>query len=488
MSNAIQIDRQWSTYQQAIFQEFETGTGNVVVRARAGTGKTTTIIAACEYLPRGKRAMLVAFNKSIQKELEARAPRGLEVKTLHGAGFALIRRAFGSVYVDENKAKNHAERELLSRGLVATNARGKVEPLGMGRVIKLVGLAKSTLASDIPTILDLATEHNVEDDARFPLAKVAEVVLAVMERCKEETAVIDFDDMIWLPVVHGLRPQTHDIVIVDEAQDMNAAQIALVRAIVRKNGRIIAVGDDRQAIYGFRGAGRGSMEALVAGTNAKILPLTITYRCPKAIVRAVKHIVPDYEAAPDAPEGTIGAASFGAASFAPQMGDFVVSRSNAPLVRVALGLLSQGKPATIAGRDIAKHLVRTMERGKTDDVGEMLGWLRSYTQREFEKFVALDRVKKAEEMLDVEQAIQALCEGETSVGAVVAKTQTLFSDGDPRSRIVCTSTHKAKGLERDRVWMLVETYSDRDQEELNLFYVAATRAKRELVMVDGVVG
>lgn len=478
---------QWSAYQQAIFEQFEIGTGNLVVRARAGTGKTTTVIEAVNYIPRGNRVLLVAFNKAIQTELASRAPRHVDVKTLHGAGFAILRRAFGSVQVDENKTKLLATKELIDRNLCRTLGNGKIEPLGLGRVLKLAGLAKATLANDVPALVDLALEHDIDEDPTFRLAKVAEVVLAVLERCKADTATIDFDDMVWLPVVHGLRPQSHDIVIVDEAQDMNAAQIALVRAIVRPRGRIIAVGDDRQAIYGFRGAGANSMQALVEGTDAAVLPLSITYRCPRAIVRYVNRTVPDYEAAPAAPEGEIRSVSLKTPAFDPQIGDFVISRSNAPLVRVALDLLARGKPATIAGRDIAKHLVRVMEDSKRSDVTEMLVWLRNRTQREYEKFIAADKPRKAEEVLDIEQAIQALCEGQHKVSAVVTKTQSIFADGDLKSRIICTTTHKAKGLERDRVWLLIETYSDRTEEETNLHYVAATRAKRELVLVSGVV-
>lgn len=463
------------------------GDGRFLLGDFTVTHNTTTIIEASEYIPRGRRTMLVAFNKSIQRELAERAPRGVEVKTLHGAGFAVLGRAFGNLTVDENKSRTIAEGVLVSLGIVARNARGKIEPIGVGRVAKLVGLAKANLLSDRVALLDLCIEHNIEEDHRFPLVRVVEVALATMEKCKDDTETIDYDDMIWLPVVHGLRPQTHDVVIVDEAQDMNAAQIELVRSIVRPKGRIIAVGDDRQAIYGWAGAGKDSLFRLVESVDAKVLPLTITYRCPRSVVRLVNHIVPDYEAAPNAPEGTIRSVQFNSPQFDPSPGDFVISRSNAPLVRVALALLARGRPATIAGRDIAKHLVRVLERSKRDDVVEMLRWLRAHTQKETEKFLAAEKPKKAEEARDIEQAILALCEGEQSVSAVVGKTQRLFSDGDQRARIVCTSTHKAKGLERDRVWMLVETYSDRTEEEKNLYYVAATRAKSELVMVHGVV-
>lgn len=480
-----QTRRVWSSYQEAIFAEFESGTTNVVVRARAGAGKTTTILRALNYLPDRGRVLLVAFNRSVAAELAQRAPRSVEVKTMHAAGRALIGRAFGNVPVDELKTKKIVHDVLVEAGRTRLNRAGKMEPIGLGRVVKLVGLAKATLAFDIKQLIELAIEHDIDDDDDFRLPEVAVLAVQTLERCKSSLHSIDYDDMVWLPAVLGLRPQIYDLVVVDEAQDVNPAQIELIRGLIRPNGRIAAVGDDRQAIYAFRGAGSGSMDRLTEGAPVKEYPLSITYRCPKAVVRYVQPIVPDFQAAPEAPEGVLRVCRLDSKDFAPQIGDFVISRSNAPLVRVALQLLSRGRPAVIAGRDIAKHLIRTMERSKATDVLDMLVWLRGYTVREQEKMLALEKPAKAEELHDIEQAITALSQGEELVADVITKAMTLFGDGDKHAVIVCTTTHKAKGLERDRVWMLTETYKDRSQEDLNLRYVAATRAKQELVLVTG---
>jgi superfamily I DNA/RNA helicase len=83
------------------------------------------------------------------------------------------------------------------------------------------------------------------------------------------------------------------------------------------------------------------------------------------------------------------------------------------------------------------------------------------------------------------------------VAEVLSAIERLFSDQKPENAVILSSTHKAKGLERDRVWLLQDTYlrSRRNrlgvwegpsQEEKNLFYVAVTRAKSELVLVEGV--
>jgi DNA helicase IV len=93
------------------------------------------------------------------------------------------------------------------------------------------------------------------------------------------------------------------LVIIDEAQDMNASQLLLAMKSCKKGGRIAVVGDDRQAIYGFRGADSNSLDRLKGELVAHELGLTTTYRCPKVVVAGAARLVPDYTAAPAAPEG-----------------------------------------------------------------------------------------------------------------------------------------------------------------------------------------
>jgi superfamily I DNA/RNA helicase len=93
---------------------------------------------------------------------------------------------------------------------------------------------------------------------------------------------IDFTDMIFLPVANNwIRPQ-YDMVVVDEAQDMNTCQLAIAQGLARN--RVVVVGDDRQAIYGFRGADSGSLDRLKDELKATELGLTTTYRCGRGIV------------------------------------------------------------------------------------------------------------------------------------------------------------------------------------------------------------
>jgi len=284
-------ERVWSDKQRAVFAEIAGGTGNLMVDAVAGSGKTTTILEGMKHVPAGKTCLFVAFNKSIAEELKRRAPAGVEVATLHSQGLKACTRALGRVRVDADKTKRIAREvtgaDHLPERREWTNA-----------VTKCAGLAKGYLASTEEQILDVVDAHGIvppeyEDERPAFVSDVR----AVLSRCRDEVASIDFDDMVWLPAARGIPARKYDRVFVDETQDLNAAQIALVLDSVAPGGRVCAVGDPRQAIYGFRGAASGAFERVRDALAAKVLPLSVTYRCARAVVAEAAKLVPHLEAA-----------------------------------------------------------------------------------------------------------------------------------------------------------------------------------------------
>jgi DNA helicase-2/ATP-dependent DNA helicase PcrA len=138
--------------------------------------------------------------------------------------------------------------------------------------------------------------HALDIDEQHDMLKLFELY----EALKRELGVIDYHDQVQLPlqllqqkpnIAETLRAE-YRYVLVDEYQDTNAAQDALLRAIVPKGGNIFAVGDDDQAIYGFRGAKLDNI--LNFATNFGVsepLALTENYRSSQQILdRAYKMI------------------------------------------------------------------------------------------------------------------------------------------------------------------------------------------------------
>src|SRR5262249_35953012 len=109
----------------------------------------------------------------------------------------------------------------------------------------------------------------------------------------------------YMPLVSQMFIYQQDWVLVDEAQDTNASRRAFVAKLLKPTGRSIWVGDPAQAIYGFTGADSKSLDTIRERFNAQLLNLTVTYRCPKQIVKKAQQWVKHIEAHESAPEGTI---------------------------------------------------------------------------------------------------------------------------------------------------------------------------------------
>jgi DNA helicase-2/ATP-dependent DNA helicase PcrA len=506
-------ERIWSEYQRAVFEDVASGTGHTMISAVAGSGKTSTILEALRYVPEGASVLFAAFNRSIVNELKLRLictacggtgycePIGsyslrsmcgrccgtgktsdAEIATLHSLGLRAVSRALNRPVIDQDKCAT------IARKLLEVEAHPEKREWCTS-VVKAVSLCKSHLARGDEEMLEVVDLHGIcppeREEERGAFIKD---VRAVINACLDDESTIDFDDMIFLPYVLDLQVPQYDRVFVDETQDLNAAQIALVLKAVRPKGRIVAVGDPRQCIYTFRGAAADAFEKVRSALGAKVLPLSVSYRCARAIVAEAQQIVPYIEAAPGAEEGSVERASEGEMLVKAQPGDFILSRVNAPLLKLCLSFLRCNVPAAIQGRDVGAKLAGVVRRAKTDDVDTMLEYVASWCAREEARLTK--RGKDARGIADIHACVDVLSEGESSVTAVVAKILRLFADGDETTRITLSSTHKAKGMERDRAWVLEGTYllsrgaEGVSIEEQNLKYVAVTRARKSLILVQ----
>jgi DNA helicase II / ATP-dependent DNA helicase PcrA len=469
------VHRNWSRYQKDIFGNIQSGSGNTQVDALAGTGKTSTIVEGFHYVPKGTASLMCAFNKSIQTELETRAPAEVTVKTLHSLGYAACRRMFPKIgQPDNNKLE----------GFIRAERGDDQETFEVrGNLQKAISLCKGYLAETPEEIDPILDRHEIDtcDDSREGFITS---VIKIMNATKKDTSRVDFDDMIWFPNVHGIKLTQYGMVFIDEAQDLNLAQINLALNSCAANGRIISVGDEHQAIYGFRGADSNAIQNIVDRMHSTRMPLSVTYRCAKSIVKQAQTLVPALEAAPDAEEGLVDYITTNKMQDLVKPGDFILSRVNAPLLKWCLSLLLARIPANIQGRDIGKSLTALIKKSGSKDVDSFLGWLTEYREMEVERMVKAKRDPAVVE--DKVECLRVLCEGTRSLSDVKANINHLFRDGDDKDRVILSSTHKAKGLERDRVFMLNDTYRPtKGKEEANLTYVAYTRAKKELYLVSG---
>ena len=113
--------------------------------------------------------------------------------------------------------------------------------------------------------------------------------------------------------------------------------------------------------------------------------------------------------------------------------------------------------------------------------------LERYHAKEMTKLLKRDphlAKTKIAQLHDNVDTINTLAETVASVEELTRKLEMLFNDETGAASVMCSTVHKAKGLEADRVWVLEDTLRDGNQEEQNVRYVAYTRARKELCLVS----
>ncbi len=355
-------------------------------------------------------------------------------------------------------------------------------------VKKLVSLIKGSLidGTDTQAILSLIDEYNIQFPSDREERLTIEAIPAILTMCKTQTHLIDFDDMIWLPLVNDYPLPTYDVMFVDEAQDFNEAQRELISRCVN-GGRCIIVGDRNQAIYGFRGADSNSIGMFVdrlekkATRQIKHFPLSISWRCPNAVVKEANRYVADFHAHEDAINGTV----IVNAGFNPQANDMVLCRYNAPLVSAFYDLISAGKSAYVLGRDMTKGLINAVQKiTKNNQMGtkEFLELFMTDYQITLERLYSQGKDNQALALEDKKDCIMIFVDKATTVGGIIEEIKRVF-DGNDNGEIMLSTVHKAKGLEADNVYILATErmpHPKGGNEENNICYVAITRAKKNL--------
>ena len=517
VSPIIQIkkEREPSKYQKAIFDYITMLVNNdkratqkhVVVEAVAGSGKTWTIEQATKLIPTNKTVCFLAFNVHIKNELAQRAPKHVRAMTLNGAGYESLRYALRTNGKNISTVDTKNVSNILDSLFKNKYKHFTLDDIDSIRtpVIRLVSLYKATnLPINHDSLEYLSDRYNITTESNSDdIISLCKDVLDINYNILTNNWYgIDFDDQIWLPVVKNLPITKYDFVFVDETQDLNTTQLELCIKLCKTNGSIIAVGDRNQSIYGFRGADVDAIPRIIERLNAKVFPLSITYRCPKSHVELAKTLVPEIEYATkenanyEAIEGEILTITSDKIIDYVQPKDKVICRNNAPLVHPCFELIRKGKNATILGREIGEGLINLMKEIKGSDIDDFMFRLNRWYNRKKEKLE--EQHKSIDKITDQYETLQVLSEDCDTIECIIAKIKTIFSDD--KSAIIFSTIHKAKGLEAETVDnsifvikshkgmpLMPSPYAAKDWEltqEKNLMYVAYTRAKNKMYFVD----
>ncbi len=280
----------------------EHGDGALLVLAGAGSGKTRVLTARIAHLiqtrgVRPDRIFAVTFTNKAAGEMRERVaallgadPRGLWIGTFHSLSARLLRReapllGFGPNFTIYDEDDSQA---LLKQMLGRRELSPKAYP--PRALHNLISGAKNRMIDP----------DEFAQTADSPLARVAADCYRDLGDALQRANALDFDDLLLFPLrlfrEHPERlawwQRRFDHVLVDEFQDTNAAQYRLVRSLAQAHGNLCVVGDDDQAIYGWRGADVRHMLAFQDDfPGATLIKLEQNYRSTQVILDAANGVI-----------------------------------------------------------------------------------------------------------------------------------------------------------------------------------------------------
>jgi len=539
--------------QKNIFEFIKSGAGHGIIDAVAGAGKTTTIMEGTKYVADKTNVLFCAFNKSIQSEIANKFNKqGLNqvtVKTIHALGFQILKdnNNTGKKFIPQeskywtilNKDPNmHRELQVYVEELLRINgyelnefesnkqfAVKDIIHKFKDRLLDMNQKIRATLTpSDFERFKNLIEHFNffteAETKSKFFNKEIeiyfecGKILLDAGNVLAKEALVIDYTDMLYLPFIWNLRAsRTYSFLFIDECQDLSKSQLAVVLKYGQKEGRILAVGDPYQSIYGFAGADIESFDRIKNTIKANPLPLTTCFRCPPNVVALAASIRRDISASKQE-QGVIEDIAFKQVVKRAQVNDLIISRYREPILFLVFEFINKNIQVQIHRDEVndiideLKNLFKQEERAAI--IAEISGNFEKIKETVFNRWLfIIEREAKRLENSSERQAYIKLkteylnnklefmhkkyLQWKTScqtINDMLIKIKDYISATD--NCIKLSTIHRAKGLEAKRVFIL--NFNDLPHfkpnqkpweriQEQNLKYVAITRALNELYLV-----
>lgn len=547
------MEIKFTSEQENIFDFVRSGTSHGIIDAVAGAGKTTTIMESTRFVNNKSDVLFCAFNNSIANEIGRKFyEKGMNevtVKTVHSLGRQILQanNSTGKPIQLQNEKyrellKNSDLQRLLEpfyRKIIVINdldpdeefddrqkfARNNLVKLINTRLFEINQKYRATLTKDnIDDFESLIAHFGIfnsieinKKNYKLELESYYEshkILLEEGNKLSKTAMIIDFTDMLYLPYIWNLTPPIkYSFLFIDECQDLSKSQLAVIVKYGKKGGRILAVGDPRQSIYGFTGADIDSFNRVKEYTNAVSLPLNTSFRCPIKVIEIAKTIRGDITGIKKE-EGIVKRININEVVTLTRPGDLIISRIKAPLVILVFSFIDKNIKVKIHEDEVLEIINDLKQIFKHDELNVVISSL----DNEFEdlKEVVIKRwkwiIKKdAERIIDLTERNLYIVNETTyletkldffnkkyeqwkdecpTILEILRKIKDYISADD--NPIKLSTIHRAKGLENERVFILdydklpMSRLEQKDWEkvqELNLKYVAVTRAMLELFLV-----
>lgn len=464
----------------------------VKINAKSGCGKTSTlaVIAKNTVVP----SLYLAFNKSMAAEARAKFPSHVSCMTTHGLAYGVV----GHEYQNKLSRPTGAYRNVGGTGSeiaklykipdYVIDAKSKLRSAFLGQIIRdTVNKFEQSAA------VELGKEHipsNYEKDIkkRFPdisIKHLKSVLHRYAKRLWEERSDIwsevmcTHDTYLKLFQLQKVQLTQYEVVYLDEAQDSNECVLDIV--LSQKHCKIVLVGDDRQAIYGWRGSVNAMQKVQCSECG-----LTKSFRYGQKIADIASKILQNTvnivgnELVDSKVESSLDEIETGVSAVVYNLPYTILFRKNLTLIYEAISLIERGVSISINidTKDFVNMLKSAQEladgnltKVKHEDIVPYASWVEFKAEAKSDK--SLLKLVSLVEQGDASRVIDVL--------------HNYDKHGD--AHVTLTTSHKAKGLEYDQVVLSDDFPSNYDkngrfvglsEEDENLLYVAATRAKYAL--------
>lgn len=496
--------------QEAICEAgLSTGT-SLMIEAMAGCSKTTTLEALSRRMP-VRPSAAIFFNKKNRIEGEkkfldpesklsflGKPAHHFNFFTANALGHGAWSRAIGKRLILDEKKIQKLAKECIKEAKLDLTSEEYHSLITLVRRARISGLVPSSFQPKglVPDTWD-GWESISDLDLTEEMVYYAKQILTLSIK-QAYSGLIDYDDQIYMSALFGGVFTRYEVLFVDEAQDLSPLNHLQVKKSAAD--RLVIVGDPRQAIYAFRGADSSSMASIRSLREKWIdLPLSTTFRCPKAVVARQQAHAPGFSAHESNIEGeirdlrgkpwNIGSLPRGQLAF--------LCRNNAPLIVMALRFIRAGEGCSIQGHEIGKSLVSLSKKiisGDDISIPECISRIRQWADHESALARANNKEEKVAIIEDKAECLIAVCENisqEAKSYHLRLALEKLFSQEN--LRIILSSGHKAKGLEWPNVihldsWRIPSKMAlpgtPAYEQEMNLRYVIETRTQEILILAN----
>lgn len=470
-SELLTLDLKPTEEQEAIF-EAGLGSDNLMINALAGTGKTSTI-EMLQAKSKTRPWLYLVFGAKNAKDAEPRMLSSTAVRTFNSLGHGIWAR-----YRAKPLTLNPKKTQSLLKELIDETPKNAQQEIWQSYWQVVDGVSKAKACGYVPEskypnakrLCSQGDFHRSLDEAPDDLT--SDLIDAILFRSIQAAYAgsIDFNDQIYMPALFGGTYPKFPLVAVDEYQDLNPTNHALLNRLV--SGRLIGVGDPWQNIYGFRGAKAGGMSEAVKAYSMKSLDLSVSFRCPSSIVLNARWRVPHFRWSTEG--GFVERLDCLHLTDIPSSCTFLC-RNNAPLFALAFRLLIAGHSVNVAGSDIGPKLVGMMKKLGHQDMSknQLLSAIDAWEDEKLSR--------ESTTAPDMAACMRVFANHSDSLSGACAYAEHLFAQS---GTIKLMTGHKAKGLEFDTVYLLDQHLLKENEQDRNLQYVMETRSKDKLFYIE----